>query len=459
MAKRNLTAVLTSAGMGTRLRPLNLYSPMSMIPKGLIRIMGIPIAELQLEGFKAAGLENVYIITQYLENREHLSNRFSDGTHRFGLNIYYSNPADDMTNNESGDAVLTNIERHNLTGDSICLSNDNLFEFNAGRVVEAHRDSSAVISIMTTKMNPKATIRSYGLVDSDANHKVTALLEKPEDEREIMTTLNLSDPQKLDDMSVQVNTAGYVLNNDLLSKISKEKWVVEGRKKINGKFDMAGALIKRLVEHGYPVYAIPIDAWGDFGSTNYFLDTFPKALNGSFPSVYSTLSKRNYKHFPKSNVWIHNDSLARENSAGKTLEQRIGSGKVRIGPNVFIGRDYIIEDDADISFTDLEKYNEVGKGAVIQGVYSFPYCRIGPLANLRECAFGLETSVLSSKESSTQINGRTVVGPRIVIPVGTRLDSTIIFPGYEFKGKGEVHSNKVLRPTHKRIAQILSQYI
>ena len=111
-----LTAVQTSAGMGNRLRPLNLYSSTSMIPKGLIRVMGIPIAEIQLEEFKAAGIENVQIITQYLENREHLSNRFSDGTHRFGLKIGYSDPADDQTNNGSGDAILTNIKRKGLNG-------------------------------------------------------------------------------------------------------------------------------------------------------------------------------------------------------------------------------------------------------------------------------------------------------------------------------------------------------
>ena len=116
--KRQLTGIQISGGTGSRARPLNLYSPTSMIPKGLIRIMGIPIAEIQLEQLKNAGIINIHIITQHLENREHLSNRFGDGS-KLGLRIFYSDPHDDPINNGSGDAIARNLEKRGLTGYSI----------------------------------------------------------------------------------------------------------------------------------------------------------------------------------------------------------------------------------------------------------------------------------------------------------------------------------------------------
>lgn len=457
MAEGELTAVQTSAGMGTRSRPINLYSVTSMIPKGLMRVTGIPIAEMQLEQFKAAGIKEVYIITQYLENREHLSNRFSDGTHRFDLKIHYSHPRDDKTNNGSGDAILTNIERNSLRGNSIWLANDNLYEFDIGNVVRTHIDSGAVVSIMTTKMSPRDTIKKYGLIDTDAHHKVKTLIEKPENERQITAYLQLSDPEKLGDMRVEVNTGGYILNNDLLSRISKEKWVVEGRKKESGNFDMAGSLIRGLVEKSYPVYTVPIDAWGDFGSISSFLDTFPNALSGLFPSIYTILRKRGYYENLSGNVWIHRESLYKKEK-GKTLEERINSGDVKIGPNVFIGRESVIGDCAIIRYSNLEKYSKIGENASIDHSYLSSYCDIGPSALLRECALGLGVEVNSSETLPTHINGRSVIGPGVLVPAGTTLDKAMIFPGYNFEGTGRTYKGMELKPSDEQVLSIAKGY-
>lgn len=457
MAERTLTAVQTSGGRGTRSRPLSLYSPTSMIPKGLMRVMGVPIAEIQLEEFKAAGIKGVYMITQYLENREHISSRFSDGRHRFGIDIHYSRPSDDERNNGSGDAILTNIERYALGGDSIWLANDNLYEFDHNKATQFHRDLGAVVSILAVRMSPRDTIRTYGMVDADSNRLVRKLLEKPRNDAEIMGALKIENPGELDSMRVFVNTGGYVLNNDALRTISDERWVVDGRKKSNGEFDMAGQLIRGLIHHNHPVYVFSIDAWGDFGSTPFFLDTFPQALGGLFPSIHKILETRKYYHSASDNLWIHPDSLNLKNAEGKTLDERMKSGRVKIGPNVFIGRNVQIADGAEIGYSDLEKDVEVGE-SFLHRVYLSPYCIVGSHAHLEDCALGLAVKVDSSKQSPAYINGRSIIGPSIKIPEGTRLDDTTIFPGYLFKGPGETHSRSILKPSHKEIARIVQQY-
>ncbi len=466
MEERALSGVQTSGGRGSRSRPLSLYSIAAIVPKGLMRVMGLPIAEIQLEQFRRDGINTVYVVTQYLENREFLANRFSDGHHRFGLNLKYSDPADDNLNNGSGDAILTNIEKEDITGDSVCLANDNLYEFDSRRAVQVHRDSGAVISILTTRLTPRETIRTYGLVDVDHTHKVLRLLEKPEDEKRIMEELNVTDPTQLGSMRVHVNTGGYILNNYVLADLVNEEWIKEGRKDQRKEFDMAGVFIKGIIERGYPVYIIPTDAWGDLGSVSYFLDTMPDALQGKFSSISRILQTRvfpdgnsQYYHDAERNVWIHFDTLTKKDLEGRTLEQRIKVGNVAIGPHVFVGRSSTIEDGAEIRYSDLEKDSKIGKGAKLDHVYLSPYCEIGSFAQLEESALGYQVRVRSSQLNPVYIGGRSVIGPSILVPEGTKLENATIFPGYGFDKPATVHRNVVLRPDLQQIMDVLGQYM
>ena len=454
---RRLTGCQTSGGKGKRSRPISLYSETSMIPKGLFRIMGIPVAEGQLEQFKNAGIGEVYIITQYLENREHLSSRFSDGIHRFGLRIRYSDPRDDLTNNGSGDAVLTNIERKGLDGDTILLPNDNIFEFDLEKLVQAHRENKSVVSILTISMSPISTIGTYGLVIADAQHRVIRLDEKPKDDKQLMALLGAADLRELNGMRVPVNTAGYIIDNDALVEIAKERRVVNGRKKSSGEFDMAGNLIVGLIANSHPVHMIPVDAWGDFGSITFLLDTFPDVLGGKFPYLFRILETRGYFNDRSNNVWIHPDSLERAYN-GKTLKERYEKGIVKIGPNVFIGREVVIEDGATVRYSDVEKYTKIGEGAELDRVYVSPYCEIGPYACLRECALGLQVRIESSKKNQTQIDGRSVIGPEILVPKGSRLEYVTVYPGYQFGKEGEVHSHELLEANIDQAIRRLNEY-
>lgn len=462
---RKLTAVQASGGVGFRLRPLNLYSITSMIPKGLMRIMGLPVAEQQIETFKSSGITEVYQITQYTQNRDPLANRFGDGKARFGIHIDYTDPVFDETNNGSGDATLTNIEEKCLTGDSIWLPNDNLFEFDFNRVIEAHRDTKAVISVMTVNVKPRETIKNYGLIKADPNYKITQLEEKPKNEETLMQILGITDPTKLDSITVPINTAGSIIDNDTLAKIAKEKWIIEGRQNLEEDFDMAGTLIKKLAEQGYPIYRINIDAWGDLGSLPYWMDTFPEALGGKFGSIHKILeTKKNTdgkKQYIKldGNVWIHSESLYRKDKTGKTLEKRIKEGMVKLGPNVFIGRLCNIEDDVEIRYSDIEKRSTIRQGTQLDHVYLSPYCHIHQYSILANCALGLHITVISSDQNPTRIINNSVVGPEIKIPEGTTLDDVIIFPGYEFKSQGEIHSHMTLKPTKEQLNKILHQYL
>ncbi len=458
MPKRPVTAVQTSGGRGTRSRPMSLYSPTTMIPKGLLRVMGLPIAEIQLESIKSFGIKDTYVLTQYLENRDQLSLRFRDGKDLFGMNIEYSDPILDFYNNGSGDAILTNIERNDLTGDSIILPNDNHFEFDLDSILKQHRDTGAVVTMLSIPMKAKDTIRQYGLIDTDLENKVSRLVEKPKDEKHIMKSMGYETPDELDRAVVQVNTAGYIINNDALKDITKQEWVKRGRRKSSGEFDMAGDLLHKLVEKGAPIHTYPIDNWGDFGTNSEYLKSVSRALQGDFPTITRILEERGYVHLDNDS-WVHPDSYRRKNSKGKTLETNIKNGAVSLGPHTFIGRHVTLEEGANVTHSDIEKYNSIGANTEITNSYLSPYSILGHHAYIRGSILGLEVLVDSSEKERTMIEPESVIGPRVQIPYGSHIRNTTIYPGHTIDPKNNSYRDQTLRPTREEIETIMQHYL
>lgn len=461
---REFSAIQTSAGEGKRLWPLNLGHIDSYDPKGLIRISGIDIAVLQILQFRYAGIRDVHVIAKDNGNRMPLSARLSDGR-RFGVRIQYSSPADDSTNMGSGDAILTYLQRHpELKGDVICLANDNLYGGDFKESLRIHRESGALVSILTTRMPPRNAIDTYGLIPVDG-FRALGLSEKPESDSQIIRIMNYPSDVDLTQKREHINTAGYIIDADRLSQIVKEQWIIEGRK---GNADMAGWLVRGLIKNQYPVYVIPIDAWGDLGSLGTFLDTFPNVLSGVFPAVYKALSQskkykgpKNYHYDTSTNNWIHNDALRKRNSDGETLDKLLEGDLVHLGTNTFIGRDVEIRRGARINHSDIEKYTIIGEDANIERVYLAGWNQIGQKSTLRDCALGAGVIIESSEIEPTYINGRTVLAPNIKVPAGAKLYAVVAYPAFKFPGSGEYRDTNlfptnemVLRASHRVLEPI-----
>lgn len=67
-----MRAILLAAGMGTRLRPLTLTTP-----KSLVEVNGQPILERQVEFLKEIGVDEIIVVTGYLSEKfEYLKNKY-----------------------------------------------------------------------------------------------------------------------------------------------------------------------------------------------------------------------------------------------------------------------------------------------------------------------------------------------------------------------------------------------
>ena len=68
-----MRAILLAAGMGTRLRPITLETP-----KSLVSVNGQPMLERQIEFLKDKGIDEIIIVTGYLSEKfEYLKEKYN----------------------------------------------------------------------------------------------------------------------------------------------------------------------------------------------------------------------------------------------------------------------------------------------------------------------------------------------------------------------------------------------
>lgn len=78
-------AIICAAGMGTRLRPLTLTTP-----KSLIKVNGKPILERQIEALKSKGIDEIIVVTGYLHEKfDYLAEKYNVKlVHNDKFNVY-----------------------------------------------------------------------------------------------------------------------------------------------------------------------------------------------------------------------------------------------------------------------------------------------------------------------------------------------------------------------------------
>jgi len=145
-----MRALLLSAGLGTRLRPLTLTTPKCLIP-----IYGVPLLDHWLAMLLASGIERVLINTHHLAD--------ADLVHEPGLL-------------GTGGTILAN--RDYFGGRAFLVAHsDNLTWFDVGAFIARHdaRPPKAMITMMTFETD---TPQSCGIVEQDAEGIVIGFHEK-----------------------------------------------------------------------------------------------------------------------------------------------------------------------------------------------------------------------------------------------------------------------------------------
>ena len=213
-----MKAIILSAGEGSRMRPLTLTKPKTMLP-----VAGKPIIQYNIESLRDNGIKDILLIVRYKE--EMVRDYFGDGSD-FGVNITYKTQKDFLgtANAISYGKDFINDSLIVLNGD-IILDNDVINEF----IHEYENSNPDTLMLLTEVENPSA----FGVVEiEDGNIK--SIVEKPKLEEA---------PSNL------VNAGIYIFNRDIFDKIEKTEISERGEYEITDSVSLQIADGKKVIGH------------------------------------------------------------------------------------------------------------------------------------------------------------------------------------------------------------------
>jgi NDP-mannose synthase len=158
-----MKAVVMAGGKGSRLYP---YS--AVLPKPLMPLGDMPVLELLLRQLVRAGVDEVYLAVNHL--RHLIEAFFGDGS-RIGVKLRYS--VEDKPLGTAGPiaAILDRL------GDEFVMTNgDLLTTMDIAAMIRFHRERRADA---TVGVYPREVKIDFGLVEVDADMRMTAYREKP----------------------------------------------------------------------------------------------------------------------------------------------------------------------------------------------------------------------------------------------------------------------------------------
>lgn len=139
------TAMLLSAGFGTRLRPLTY-----VIPKPLLKVKGRPIIEYNLKLLKNAGIKNVVINLHHLGD---LIEEYLGSGKRYGLKIIYTREKKILGTGGG----IKNAEKYLKNGLFVVINSDVLADIDLKKVIEHHFEMGGFATIVVRKLKKGET--------------------------------------------------------------------------------------------------------------------------------------------------------------------------------------------------------------------------------------------------------------------------------------------------------------
>ncbi len=227
-AEDDQIAFIMAGGEGKRLRPLT-----ETIPKPLIKVGEKPIIAGIIEGFRDAGIMNIFVSVNYKSQaiEEYLDKNFNHGLKLTCL----------KEKMKLGTAGALTLLPEPPTQPFIVINGDIITRTNFGRLLEFHNQHRCVMTVAATQYVLEIP---YGVLEL-CGHYMMDVKEKPE-------------------KKFLCNAGIYVINPEVLSFIPSDTM-----------FDMTD-LIRTLVNRGLPITTFPIrEYWLDVGQ----FDELQKARN------------------------------------------------------------------------------------------------------------------------------------------------------------------------------------
>ena len=158
-----MKAMILSAGLGVRLRPLT-----DSTPKPLIEVGGVPVIEITINKLRDAGIVDLVLNLHHLGDK--ISNHLGDGA-RLGVRIKYSNEPEILGTGGG----IKKAQPLLADGSFLVVNGDIMFDLDIGALKEFHDRSGALVT-MVLRQDPSAA--KMGLIETDREGRVMKITGK-----------------------------------------------------------------------------------------------------------------------------------------------------------------------------------------------------------------------------------------------------------------------------------------
>jgi NDP-sugar pyrophosphorylase family protein len=342
-----MQALILAGGKGTRLRPLTVYTPKPIVPLG-----NRPFLLSQIENLKQADITDVTLSLNYQPDK--IEQVLDDGA-EFGVALRYLTEPHPM-----GTAGGYKFAADFLKTTTVVLNGDILTDIDLNEVIEFHRTSEAVATIVLTPVeNPAA----YGLVKCAADGRVEEFLEKPK-------------PEEVENLTVKTVNAGiYILEPEILD-------LIPANENYSFEYDLFPTLLKNKTR--FFAFVANDSYWLDIGTPQRYWQAHQDLLDGKIKRIFAE-SK--------------NESGDIAHTADVDKKSLIASGCV-IKPgarivNSVLDTGVYVEEKAVIENSVIWSHTRINSNAAIIGALIGRGCHIGRFAQIGA------GSVLGDKTSLT----------------------------------------------------------
>lgn len=410
----DIVGVGLAGGQGVRARPLTLKAPGYLRSKAAMAFLGRRLIRWVMEILSTEGIKEYYLIAHGKENRYQIKVLVGYGE-TLGVDVQYSPVKFDARSTGSADSTLRLLDHWDIDRPALVFPTDSIIDFDLEPMARAHEETGAAVTIAAMTRAPAEVAEKYGVMLTDPAARILDFVEKPT-LADLRDHFRLRDPDEFDRLPLLTNAGFYLLDTRVLRDVARRPEIEAMRAQ---RLDFGKDLLPWLVSEGFPVYAHPVRRIGDLGNVEDYVETMVDVLHGRFDSVTRLMGP---PYDPEQNVWIAPESLhLRDDSSGKSLQEKMAEGLVTIGPSVRIGRYTEIGPGVAITESNLDDDVEVREGAYVARSQVRDGAIVGPGATVRDSVIGSMSEVQSAPGRATVIEDFVALGDEVVVFPGVRL--------------------------------------
>ena len=344
-----MKALLLVGGQGTRLRPLTIHAPKSIVP-----IFNRPFLHYQLDLIKQVPeIDEVILSLNYQPKL--IEEVFGDGRD-IGIKIRYV-----VEPTPLGTAGAVKYAAQGVTDSIVVFNGDVLTQVDLASLIAFHRSRKSRATIVLT---PVANPTAYGLVETDNAGNIRRFLEKP----------------KPDEITCDTINAGiYVLEPATFDRIPDNvAWSIER------------SFFPSFIERGETFLAsIYRDYWIDIGTPEKYTQVHRDIMDGRYamPPFNGQPGR----------AWVAETARIAEDARleGPLFIDEgcsVGAG-ARIGPYTVLGKNCQVDEGANVSGAIAWPQTHIGREAQVTDAIIGRTCRIGRNAVLQGGVLGDTTQI------------------------------------------------------------------